>query len=104
MEEERKEEEEEEPCSCGHGQILDSQKSESVAKQSSSRQAMDSSFVHLPAHLSQPVDEQFRKPRVPIPFATSPSSLDTYQHLQDLIRAAQSGGDGVRLCADCISR
>jgi hypothetical protein len=98
MEEERKQPEEDEECTCGNF------KSESVLKHSSSRQSMDSSFVHLPAHLSQPADDLLQKPRISVPYATSPSSLDTYQHLQDLIRAAQSGGDGVWLCADCISR
>lgn len=90
----------EEECTCGH--FHDTGKSHKQASVSSSR--MDSSFVHLPAHLSQAATEDGVKSRVPISFATSPSSFDAYQHLQELTRAAQNGGDGVRLCADCIHR
>ena len=81
MSEELKQQEED-ICTCGHDPL---------------RRPMDSSFVHLPAHQQSP-DE--RKPRMS--FATT--SLDTFRHLQELMKAAQSGGDGVRLCADCIGR
>ena len=101
MDEERKQPEDDEVCTCGHFLDTTSKTAESGGKPSL---RMDSSFVHLPAHLSQPADDAVQKQRIPIPFATSPSALDTYQHLQDLIRAAQNGGDGVKLCTDCISR
>jgi hypothetical protein len=85
--------------------------------------SMDASFVHLPAHLQynymyQPAaeeggDEDFMhsnyypakwKRLVPFLHATSSAFLDTAQHLGELHRAAHSGGEGVHLCADCISR
>jgi len=124
--EERKDDDEfdevgEEECTCGH--FFDTRKSElrafdSAASSSSSSSdqlsskgtiSMDTSFVHLPIHLYQHVlDEATRTPPVPAFFAahssTIPKSLEMYMHLQEMIRASQTGGDGANLCADCINR
>ena len=110
-EEERKDADYEE-CTCGH--FLDTRKSQSEALDGASRgqlpssgtakATMDSSFVHLPTHLYQHVDDTIRKPPVASFFASSSKFLETYQHLQEMIRASQSGGDGAMLCPDCVIR
>ena len=103
VEEERKDADEE--CSCGH--FLDSRKSHSVASSGTAKATiMDSSFVHLPVHLYQHViDEGTRKPSfVTSSYGGASNFLQTYQHLQEMIRASHSGGDGAKLCVDCITR
>lgn len=99
-----------EECTCGHS--LDARKSQSLAGSRShlssptgaTKAAMDSSFVHLPIHLYQHVDEATRKPSFASSYDGASKFLETYQHLEEMIRVSQSGGDGAKLCAECITR
>lgn len=114
-EEERKDADDFEECSCGH--YRDTTKSQSAGVgdhhlPSSKTTTMDASFVHLPIHVHRHFGSSDdattwnnKPPFVASFFANNASKcLETYQHLQELIRASQSGGDGAMLCADCISR
>ena len=105
MEEESKDADYEE-CTCGHS--LNARKSQSPdASRSdlpSPKASMDSSFVHLPIHLYQHVDEATRKPSFASSYGGASKFLETYQHLQEMVRVSQSGGDGAKLCAECITR
>ena len=99
------EKEEEEVCTCGH--FLGSHACTPINKQPAKAGAIDASFVHLPAHLSQPGDgsgSTGRKRFVPFSLAASSTFYLESQHLHELNLAAQSGGDGVQLCADCVNR
>ncbi|CAB9503819.1 expressed unknown protein [Seminavis robusta] len=98
---------EEEVCTCGH--FLGPHGSPIKHTVAGKTGAIDASFVHLPAHLYQPVEGDDsapidRKKSVPFSVAASSKSLLECEHLNELNRAAQNGGDGVRLCADCINR
>lgn len=116
MEEERKESDDEQ-CTCGHFLTVKEttadtrmQASTSIGRKglpTAKPGIMESSFVHLPVHFYQHVEDATlarKAPTVGSSYASSSNFLETYQHLQEMIRASQSGGDGVLLCADCISR
>ncbi|CAB9504983.1 expressed unknown protein [Seminavis robusta] len=101
------EEKEEEVCTCGH--FLGPHGFPVTQPVTGKAGAIDASFVHLPAHLYQPVEGDDsaptdRKRSVALSLAASSKFLLECEHLNELNLAAQNGGDGVRLCADCINR
>jgi hypothetical protein len=120
------EKEKEDPCTCGH--FLDAQhfagpltSTTSPSNSSSNKYYLDASFVQIPAllyhhhhhhHHPQPQHAVGTATRY---YGRSNSNNNSsngngnnfweiHQHLDELIRASQMGGDGVLLCADCISR
>lgn len=124
----KEDQEQEGQCTCGHylGQqedtISTTNKSTTTSTTSSTTNAaVDASFVHLPTLLFR---TQHYDPRNNINNNNSSRTtsgnggnkssnnnsnndnfLATYQHLQLLLQAAETGGKGdIQLCSDCLSR